>query len=173
MVRHNLMQTLKAGGLYFVLVFGAGFGFGTIRTLWIVPRIGTRMAELTETPIRDLSIEVASQFVDLVAQKTNWGRVVFYDRDETTPSPLHSRTRCYLGEVVPKSRGFIHTSPPYPKFRESRHLLQRATTAQKVNAINRPTTVTSVIVISTLCALNLSRAETSALCTEKCWKCGM
>jgi len=57
---------------------------------------------------------------------------------------------------------------PYPKFRESRDLVQRATPAQKVNAINRPTTVTSVIVISTLCALNLSRAETSALCTEKC-----
>jgi hypothetical protein len=45
------MPILKAGGLYFVLVFGAGFVLGTIRTLWIVPRLGTRMSELIETPI--------------------------------------------------------------------------------------------------------------------------
>ena len=56
---------------------------------------------------------------------------------------------------------------PNPRYK-SRHLFQRATTAQKVKAINRPTRVTSVIVISMLCAPNLSRAETSALCTEKC-----
>jgi hypothetical protein len=31
------MPILKAGLLYFVLVFGAGFVLGTIRTLWIVP----------------------------------------------------------------------------------------------------------------------------------------
>ena len=45
------MQILKAGALYFAFVFGAGFVLGTIRTLWIVPRLGTRMAELMETPI--------------------------------------------------------------------------------------------------------------------------
>lgn len=45
------MRILKAGVLYFALVFGAGFVLGTIRTLWIVPRVGTRMAELMETPI--------------------------------------------------------------------------------------------------------------------------
>ena len=45
------MPILKAGALYFALVFGAGFVLGTIRTLWIVPRLGTRMAELMETPI--------------------------------------------------------------------------------------------------------------------------
>jgi hypothetical protein len=45
------MRILKAGMLYFALVFGAGFLLGTIRTLWIVPRFGTRMAELMETPI--------------------------------------------------------------------------------------------------------------------------
>ncbi len=44
------MQTLKAGVLYFVLVFGTGFVLGTIRTLWVVPRVGTKMAELMETP---------------------------------------------------------------------------------------------------------------------------
>jgi hypothetical protein len=45
------MPILKAGVLYFGLVFGAGFVLGTIRTLWVVPRLGTRNAELMETPI--------------------------------------------------------------------------------------------------------------------------
>jgi hypothetical protein len=37
------MQVLKAGVLYFVLVFGAGFVVGPIRILWVVPRFGTRI----------------------------------------------------------------------------------------------------------------------------------
>lgn len=37
--------------LYFALVFFAGFLLGTIRTLWIVPRVGVRRAELMESPI--------------------------------------------------------------------------------------------------------------------------
>lgn len=45
------MQVVKAGALYFALVFGAGFVLGTIRTLWVVPRVGTRTAELMEMPI--------------------------------------------------------------------------------------------------------------------------
>jgi hypothetical protein len=38
------MQIVKAGTLYFALVFGVGFVLGTIRTRWVVPRVGTRMA---------------------------------------------------------------------------------------------------------------------------------
>ena len=45
------MQVVKAGVLYFTLVFGAGFVLGTIRTLWVVPRVGARTAELMEMPI--------------------------------------------------------------------------------------------------------------------------
>src|ERR1700739_3888154 len=45
------MRMVKAGAIYFALVFGAGFVLGTIRTLWVVPRIGTRTAELMEMPI--------------------------------------------------------------------------------------------------------------------------
>jgi ABC-type uncharacterized transport system permease subunit len=45
------MQVVKAGVLYFTLVFGSGFVLGTIRTLWVVPRLGTRTAELMEMPI--------------------------------------------------------------------------------------------------------------------------
>jgi hypothetical protein len=45
------MRILKAGVLYYALVFGTGFALGTIRVLWVVPRFGARMAELMETPI--------------------------------------------------------------------------------------------------------------------------
>lgn len=45
------MRILKAGILYFALLFGAGFVLGPIRLLWAVPRFGTRMSELMEAPI--------------------------------------------------------------------------------------------------------------------------
>ncbi|HYK89506.1 MAG TPA: hypothetical protein VE398_12095 [Acidobacteriota bacterium] len=45
------MRILKAGVLYFALVFGTGFLLGIVRTLWVVPRVGTRLAELMEAPI--------------------------------------------------------------------------------------------------------------------------
>jgi hypothetical protein len=45
------MQVLKAGAVYFALVFGAGFVLGTIRVLWVVPRFGERTAELMEMPL--------------------------------------------------------------------------------------------------------------------------
>lgn len=45
------MQVLKAGAVYFALVFGAGFVLGTIRVLWVVPRFGERTAELMEAPL--------------------------------------------------------------------------------------------------------------------------
>jgi hypothetical protein len=40
----------KAGLLYFGVVFGVGFALGVIRTLWIVPEVGVRAAELIEMP---------------------------------------------------------------------------------------------------------------------------
>lgn len=55
------MRTLKAALLYFAIVFGVGFVLGTIRTLWIVPRVGTRAAELMETPIMFVVIIMAAQ----------------------------------------------------------------------------------------------------------------
>ena len=45
------MRTLKAGVVYFAIVFGAGFVLGVIRTMWVVPRVGTRAAELIEMPM--------------------------------------------------------------------------------------------------------------------------
>lgn len=57
-------QILKAGALYFALVFGVGFVLGTIRTLWVVPILGARTAELIEEPIMfGVSIITARQVV--------------------------------------------------------------------------------------------------------------
>ncbi len=57
------MRILKAGALYFAFVFGAGFVLGTIRTLWIVPRFGPRMAELMESPIMFVVTIAAARWV--------------------------------------------------------------------------------------------------------------
>jgi len=57
------MRILKAGVLYFALVFGAGFVLGTVRTLWVVPRLGTRLAELMEAPIMLLVTIMAARWV--------------------------------------------------------------------------------------------------------------
>ena len=59
------MQILKAGLLYFAIVFGMGFVFGTVRTVWVVPRVGTRLAELIETPIMLLVTIVAARWTVL------------------------------------------------------------------------------------------------------------
>jgi hypothetical protein len=57
------MRNLKAGLLYFVLVFGAGFVLGPIRVLWLVPRVGERIAELAELPIMCVVIVAAARWV--------------------------------------------------------------------------------------------------------------
>lgn len=57
------MQILKAGALYFVLVFGAGFVLGPIRILWVVPRFGTRVAELMEAPIMLVVTILAARWI--------------------------------------------------------------------------------------------------------------
>jgi hypothetical protein len=57
------MRILKAGMLYFVFVFGAGFLLGPIRILWIVPRLGTRVAELLEAPIMFVITIVAARWI--------------------------------------------------------------------------------------------------------------
>jgi hypothetical protein len=58
-----MKQSLKAAVLYFALVFGAGFVLGPIRVLWVVPRVGTRAAELMEMPIMLAVIVVAARWV--------------------------------------------------------------------------------------------------------------
>ena len=57
------MQILKAGLLYFALVFGAGFVLGVLRVMCVVPRFGTRMAELMETPIMLVVTILAARWI--------------------------------------------------------------------------------------------------------------
>lgn len=70
-----MKETLKAGVLYFVLVFAAGFVFGTIRTLWVVPRLGVRTAELMEAPVMfGVSILAARWVIRHVGVPPLWSR---------------------------------------------------------------------------------------------------
>jgi len=57
------MRILKAGVLYFGIVFGAGFVLGPIRILWVVPRFGPRMAELMEAPIMLAVTVIAARWI--------------------------------------------------------------------------------------------------------------
>ena len=45
------MRILKAGLIYFLLVFGTGFALAFIRIPLLVPRFGVRAAELMEIPV--------------------------------------------------------------------------------------------------------------------------
>jgi hypothetical protein len=56
-------QVVKAGAIYFGLVFGAGFMLGTIRVLWLVPAVGTRTAELLEMPVMLTVIILSARWV--------------------------------------------------------------------------------------------------------------
>jgi hypothetical protein len=73
------MRVLKAGSLYFALVFAVGFVLGTIRTVWLVPRVGARAAELMEMPIMLAVTIVAARWtvlrlaVPMVWSGGGWG----------------------------------------------------------------------------------------------------
>jgi hypothetical protein len=57
-VRHS---NLALGARYFGVVFGAGFALGTMRVLWLVPRLGERWAELLEMPVMGLVMFAAAR----------------------------------------------------------------------------------------------------------------
>ena len=59
------MEILKAGALYFALVFGAGFLLGAIRVPLLVPRFGERTAELMEMPIMFVITIVSARWIVL------------------------------------------------------------------------------------------------------------
>ena len=60
---HWPARILKAGAVYFALVFGAGFVLGPIRVLLIVPRVGERVAELMEAPLMLSIVIIAARWV--------------------------------------------------------------------------------------------------------------
>jgi hypothetical protein len=45
------MRIMKAGFVYFLLVFGAGFALAFVRLPFLVPAFGVRTAELMEAPV--------------------------------------------------------------------------------------------------------------------------
>lgn len=57
------MRVFTAGVVYFAIVFTFGFIFGTIRALWIVPRVGMRAGELMETPLMFIVIVAAARLI--------------------------------------------------------------------------------------------------------------
>lgn len=68
------MPVLRAGTLYFVLVFTAGFVFGLIRILLLVPRIGVRSAELLEMPFMAATIFFVARWV-IAREAVSPGRI--------------------------------------------------------------------------------------------------
>lgn len=57
------IQVLKVSTLYFASVFAVGFVLGAIRTMWLVPEVGTRVAELIEAPIMLLVVTFAARTI--------------------------------------------------------------------------------------------------------------
>ena len=57
------MSIVKAGVLYFCVVFGVGFVLGLIRIMWAVPRFGERVSELMETPLMLVVIVLSARWV--------------------------------------------------------------------------------------------------------------
>jgi hypothetical protein len=54
---------LLAGLLYFAMVLGTGFCLGTMRVLFVVPRLGQRWAELSEMPLMAATIYFSAGYI--------------------------------------------------------------------------------------------------------------
>ena len=57
------MRSIKAGVIYFLLVFALGWVLGPIRELWAVPRFGRIAALLVEAVIMLIAMVVSSRWV--------------------------------------------------------------------------------------------------------------
>jgi hypothetical protein len=58
------MRLLTSSAVYFAIVFGAGFVFGTVRVVWLVPTVGVRVAELSELPLMLAVVFFAARWVN-------------------------------------------------------------------------------------------------------------
>lgn len=61
--RPELLTILKAAAVYFMLVFATGFVLGPIRILFLVPRVGVRLAELLEFPVMLVVIVLGAKWL--------------------------------------------------------------------------------------------------------------
>lgn len=57
------MRVVRLGGAYLAIVFLVGFVLGTVRVLWLVPRLGERSSELIETPFMIVASDAGARFV--------------------------------------------------------------------------------------------------------------
>lgn len=62
---HPATAVVAGGTIYFLIVFAVGFVLGVVRTLWLVPRVGVRWAELLEIPVMLVVIYWAARWVSL------------------------------------------------------------------------------------------------------------
>ncbi len=68
-----MTKALKAGTIYFALVFAAGFALGIVRVLLVVPLLGESAAVLIEAPIiLAISWVVCGRLLDLLAVARRW-----------------------------------------------------------------------------------------------------
>ena len=58
------MGVLTSSAVYFAIVFGAGFVFGTVRVVWLVPTVGVRVAELAELPLMLTVVFFAARWIN-------------------------------------------------------------------------------------------------------------
>lgn len=59
----DIKRVLQAAGTYFLMVFGAGFLLGIVRTTWLVPNLGARTAELLELPLMAAVVWLVARWV--------------------------------------------------------------------------------------------------------------
>ena len=58
------MNTFKPALIYFALIFGTGFMLGTIRVLWLVPKLGVRTAEMIEMLPMFIAILLSARWIN-------------------------------------------------------------------------------------------------------------
>jgi hypothetical protein len=56
-------RILRAAATYVAIVFGTGFVLGTIRVLFVIPRLGERNAELIEAPLMLVATILAARWI--------------------------------------------------------------------------------------------------------------
>jgi hypothetical protein len=57
------MREVKAGAIYFLIVFAIGWLLGPIRQLWVVPRFGQLTGLLLEAPLMLLAMIISAQWI--------------------------------------------------------------------------------------------------------------